>query len=217
MPDLSKHLARAKQSFDKGGCDMALEILGECVEVDPTNLEIYKLLIPVARRKAKESNGKSSFFSNMKMPVFSTDPHKQFASSIKQLGKTAEAKAMADSMEAAIKLAGTIRGMNDVAILLGEEFRATGMFSDKVLFQLGHLYHGKYEASAGKDADALERAIKAMTELERHKPDHPEAGRTLKNWMAQKSISSRGAAQSGGRYRCRPPAGDGQPHHPHRG
>lgn len=202
MPDLSKHLARAKQSFDKGGCDMALEILGECVDVDPTNLDIYKLLIPVAKRKAKERSGKSSFFSmgGMKMPAFSTDPHKQFSSAIKQLGKTGDTKAIAEAMEAAVKLSSSIRGMTEVAIFLGEEFRATGMFSDKVLFQLGHLYYERNKASGGKDVDALDRAIKTMGELERAKPDHPEAGRTVKNWMAQKAFKTRGAAQ-GADYR----------------
>ena len=51
MPDLTKHLTRAKQLFDKGACDDALTILGECIEVDPANVEIFKLLIPISRRK----------------------------------------------------------------------------------------------------------------------------------------------------------------------
>lgn len=197
MPDLSKHLARAKQAFDKGGCDMALEILGECVDVDPTQVEIYKLLLPVSRRKAKEGSGKTSFFGAFKVPVLSSDPHKQFAAAIKQLGKTGDSKALADAMEAAVKLAGSIRAMGDVAIFLGEEFRNSGMFNDKVLYSLGHLYNERFKASGSKDADALERAIKVMSELERAKPDHPDAGRTVKNWMAQRSIVSRGAAQTG--------------------
>jgi tetratricopeptide (TPR) repeat protein len=197
MPDLTKHLTRAKQLYEKGSCDDALIILGECIDVDPANVEIYKLLLPVSRRKAKESGGKTSFFGSLKMPVMSADPHKQFAAAAKQLGKVGDAKSLAATLEAAVKLAGTVKAMADVAIFLGEEFKNTGMFNDKVLWLLSHQYYERFKASGSKDVESLNRAIKVMGELGRNMPNHPEASRLEKNWMALQASSTRsGAAQS---------------------
>ncbi|MBN8525643.1 MAG: hypothetical protein J0M02_09930 [Planctomycetes bacterium] len=208
MPDLTKHLTRAKQLFEKGACDDALTILGECIDVDPTNVEIYKLLIPVSRRKAKEAGGKTSLFGSLKMPVMSTDPHKQFAGAAKQLGKQGDPKSLAATMEAAVKLAATVKGMVDVAIFLGEEFKSTGMFNDKVLWMLGQQYYERFKASGNKDAESLNKAIKAMGELARNMPSHPEAGRTEKNWMALQAQTMRGMAAQGGDYRSQVASSD---------
>ncbi len=203
MPDLSKHLARAKQLFDKGNCDDALLILGECLDIDPANVDIYKQLLPVAKRKAKEAAGKTSFFGlgSLKMPAMTGDPHKQFAAAAKHYGKVGDPKALAGVLDAAIKLAATIKPMSDVAIYLGEEFRSTGMFNDKVLWALAHQYMERFNASGKKDDAALESALKVMGELDRAMPNHPEAGRTVKNWMAMKSMMVRNTAGQSGDYR----------------
>ncbi len=191
MPDLTKHLTRAKQLFDKGACDDALTILGECVEVDPANVEIFKLLVPISRRKAKETGGKTSLFASLKMPVMSTDPHKQFVAAAKQLGKMGDPKSLAAAIEAAMKLSATVKPVADVAIFLGEEFRNTGMFNDKVLWQLAHMYMERFNNSGKKDDAALEKAITTMTALEKAMPNHAEAGRTVKNWHAMQSMQRR--------------------------
>lgn len=201
MPDLTKHLNRAKQLFEKGACDDALSILGECIDIDPANVEIYKLLVPVARRKAKEAGGKTSFFGGISMPVLSSDPHKQFSSAAKQLGKAGDPKALAAAMEAAVKLSASLKAMADVAIHLGEEFRATGMFSDKVLWQLAHMYMERFNASGKKDEAALEKALKTLGDLDKAMPSHAEAGRTLKNWMAMRSMLVRSSAGAATDYR----------------
>lgn len=203
MPDLTKHLARAKQSFDKGGCDMALEILGECIDVDPANLEIYKLLMPVAKRKYKETGGKTGLFGGLKLSMTS-DPHKQFAAAAKAVGKCCDAKNLAAAVEAAAKLAATLKGMSDIAIFFGEEFRATGMFNAAVLWTLAHQYYERHKASGSKDIESLDRAIKVMGDLGKAMPNHPEASRTEKNWMAyraQVQRASAGQAGQAGDYR----------------
>ncbi len=201
MPDLTKHLTRAKQLFDKGACDDALTILGECIDVDPANVEIFKLLMPIARRKAKEAGGKTSLFGSIKIPVMSGDPHKQFAAAAKQLGKQGDNKSLAAAMEAAGKLSATIKPVADVAIYLGEEFRNTGMFNDKVLWQLAHLYMERFNSSGKKDDVALEKALATMGALDKAMPNHPEAGRTVKNWMAMQSMQKRNTAGQAADYR----------------
>lgn len=203
MPDLTKHLTRAKQLFDKGACDDALTILGECIEVDPANVEIFKLLIPISRRKAKEAGGKTSLFGSLKMPVMSTDPLKQFAAAAKQLGKMGDPKSLAAAVEAAVKLSATVKPVADVAIFLGEEFRHTGMFNDKVMWQLAQMYYERDKNSGKKDDAALEKAIQTMGALDKAMPSHAEAGRTVKNWLAEQSMRRRNQAsgQSTGDYR----------------
>jgi len=201
MPDLTKHLTRAKQLFDKGACDDALIILGECIDVDPANVEIYKLLLPISRRKAKEAGGKTSIFGSLKMPVMSSDPHKQFAGAARQLGKMGDPKSLAATMEAAVKLAATLKPVADVAIYLGEEFKNTGLLNDKVLWQLAHMYMERFNNSGKKDEAALEKALATMTALDRAMPNHAEAGRTLKNWMAMRSMLVRGGANQATDFR----------------
>ncbi len=201
MPDLTKHLNRAKQLFEKGACDDSLTILGECIEVDPANIEIFKLIIPIARRKAKESGGKTSFFGGLKMPTMSSDLHKNFVAAAKQLGKQGDPKSLAAAMEAASKLAVTVKPVADVAIFLGEEYRHTGLFNDKVLWQLAHLYMERFNHSGKKDDEALDKAIQTLTALEKAMPTHGEAGRTLKNWHAMQSMQRRSGAGTATDYR----------------
>lgn len=201
MPDLTKHLTRAKQLFDKGACDDALTILGECVEVDPANVEIFKLLMPIARRKAKEAGGKTGIMGSIRIPSFTSDPHKQFVAAAKQLGKMGDPKSLSAAMESAAKLAGTVKAVADVAIFLGEEFRQTGMFNDKVLWQLANMYMERFNNSGKKDDAALEKAITTMSSLEKAMPHHPEAGRTVKNWHALQSITKRSTAGQATDYR----------------
>lgn len=202
MPDLSKHLNRAKQLFEKGATDDALTILGECIDIDPANLEIYRILVLIARRRAKETGGKTSLFGGLgglKLP--GGDPHKAFSAAARQYGKQGDSKSLISAFEAAAKLAGTVKAMAEIAVFLGEEFRATGMFNDKVLWMLAHQYMARFTASGQKDGEALDKALKTMGELDRAMPSHAEAGRTVKNWMAMKSMSARGAGAAKDDYR----------------
>jgi tetratricopeptide (TPR) repeat protein len=59
----------------------------------------------------------------------------------------------------------------------------------------------RFNASGKKDDAALESALKVMGELDRAMPNHPEAGRTVKNWMAMKSMMVRNTAGQAGDYR----------------
>lgn len=197
MPDLSKHLARAKQAYEKGSCDLALETLNECVEVDPTQIEIYKILLPAARRRAKEG-GKAGLLDGLGglTGLIGKDPHKAFCAAIKRLGRNPDAKVIADAAEAAQKMAQSgVKPMIEVAIHLYEEFRASKLFSEKVLWNLANLH--KEKAKSG-DLGSLDMAIKVLHELDRHMPNHIEAGRTLKNWEAERSMRMRqGGGQPG--------------------
>ncbi len=196
MPDLTKHLTRAKQLFDKGACDDSLTILGECIDVDPANIEIYKLLMPISRRKAKEAGGKTSLFGSLKMPVMSSDPLKQFASAAKQLGKMGDPKSLIAAMESAVKLAATLKPMADIAIFFGEEFKTTGLFNDKVLWNLAHMYMERFNSTGKKDEPTLEKALGTLGALVKAVPHHPEAGRTLTNWQAMRSMLVRSSGTS---------------------
>ena len=60
MVDLSKHLQRARQALERRQYDIAIEVCLECQEIDPTNLENYRLLVDSAKRRAREG-GKKGF------------------------------------------------------------------------------------------------------------------------------------------------------------
>ncbi|MBA3685330.1 MAG: tetratricopeptide repeat protein [Planctomycetes bacterium] len=201
MVDLSKHLARAKQALDKRNFDMAIEITEECQEVDPTNVEVVRLLVEAARRRAKESGKSGGLFGmgTVSMPTLSKDPHKQLTGAIKRAGKAPDAKGFAAAGDAAYRIyQGGTKQISEVAIFLYEEVRATGMFNGDVLFNLAHLYYEKFKNSGNTDGEALDKALKTMGELERAVPNHTEAGRLLKNWEASKSMLARQSKASGG-------------------
>jgi tetratricopeptide (TPR) repeat protein len=202
MVDLSKHIARMKQATERRQWDLAIEVGMECQEVDPINLEIYKLLVEAAKRKAKES-GKKGMLGGLGMPSFSKDPHKQLSQAIKKLSQGPDVKTFAAAGDAALKVHQTgLKAIADVAILLYEEVRSTGLFNPEVLWNLANLYYSRFQQT--KDADALEKALKTMAELERAMPNHPEAARSIKNWEAMRSMTKRANAagsSSGGDYR----------------
>lgn len=202
MVDLSKHLAKAKQAMERRNWEMAIAIAEECQEVDPVNLEVYRMLVDAAKRQAKES-GKKGFLGGISMPSFSKDPQKQLTAAIKKVAASPDAKAFAAAGEAAMKVHQSgVKAAVDVAIFLYEEVRATGLFNEDALWNLSNLYFAKFQDS--KDSEYLERALKTMGELERAKPNHPEAGRTIKNWEAMRSMAKRtqaGAAGGAADYR----------------
>lgn len=187
MVDLSKHLIRARQSLDRRQYDYVLEQMEECLDLDPTNLEVHKMLLESARKKAKEG-AKTSMFGSMSMPSLSSDPHKKLIAQAKRLGKNPEPKVLADVALAAQEMAVKIKPMIEVAVYYYEEFINTGLFNDKVLWQLAAIYQGKGE---------LDRAIKLLRDLERAQPNHAEAGRTIKNWEAMRSMTQRSTAVGG--------------------
>jgi tetratricopeptide (TPR) repeat protein len=156
--------------------------------------------MPVAKRKYKETGGKTGLFGGLKLSMTS-DPHKQFAAAAKAVGKCCDAKNLGAVVEAAAKLAATLKGMNEVAIFFGEEFRATGMFNGTVLWTLANQYYERHKVSGAKDIESLDRAIKVMGDLGKAMPNHPEASRTEKNWMAYRAQVQRASAGQASDYR----------------
>ena len=187
MVDLSKHLTRARQSLDRRQFDYVLEQMEECLDLDPTNLDVHKMLLEAARKKAKEG-AKTSLFGSISIPSLTSDPHKKLIAQAKRLGKNPEPKVLADIAAAAQEMSLKVKPMLEVAIYYYEEFLATGLFNDKVLWQLAHIYKGK---------DEVDRGLKLMRDLERAQPNHAEAGRTIKNWEALRSMSQRTTAATG--------------------
>jgi tetratricopeptide (TPR) repeat protein len=144
-------------------------------------------LMGAARKKAKEG-AKTSLFGSMSMPSLTKDPHKLLVAQAKRLGKGPEPKVIADVAAAAQAMAVTVKPMIEVAIYYYEEFLASGLFNDKVLWSLSHIYRDKGE---------LDKGIKLLRDLERAQPNHPEASRTIKNWEAARSMTQRTAAVQG--------------------
>ena len=187
MGDLSKHILKAKQSLDKRQYDYVLQVMEECLDLDPANLDVHRLSMDAARKRAKEG-AKTSLFGSMSMPSLTKDPHKLLVAQVKRLGKSPEPKVIADVAVAAQALAATVKPMIEVAIYYYEEFIASGLFNDKVLWNLAHIYRDKGE---------LDKAIKLLRDLEKAQPNHPEASRTIKNWEAARSMTQRTAAVQG--------------------
>lgn len=197
MVDLSRNITRAKQAIDKRSYDLAIEVCRECQELDPRNLDVYKTLVDAAKRKYKENGGKTSLFGSIKIPTMSSDPQKQLSGAIQMLAKVPDVKNFAMAGDCAAKLAqGGQKGMNDVAIYLYEEARSTGLFNPDVLFNIANLYFERFKET--KAPEALDAALKAITELERAKPDHPSASKLARDWNAAKSMVSRVEKQAGG-------------------
>ncbi len=206
MVDLSKHLARAKQAIERRNWALALETCEQCLDVDPANLEVYKLHLDASKRKAKESD-KKSLLGSMSMPVMSKDPHKQLIGAMKRVATNPDAKTIASAGDAAQKVYKSgIKTMLDVAIFLYEEMKASGLFNAEVLWNLSNLYFDKFNVA--KDQAFLDKAIKTMGELERAMPNHAEASRTIKNWEARRSMEKRNTAGTGGDYRSQLSSGD---------
>ena len=199
MVDISKHLAKMQQAIERRNWPLALEIGEECMDVAPAEVQLYKLYVDAAKRKAKESD-KKSMFGTMSMPGFSKDPLKLLIGAMKKVAASPDAKTLAaagDAARSAYK-AGT-KPMVEPAIYLYEEMVATGLFNGEVLWNLGNLYFERFLDK--KDAASLELALKTMAKLEAAMPNHPEAGRTLKNWEARKSMEKRNQAGAAGDYR----------------
>jgi len=192
MADLTKALQHARQALDKRNYDLCLEQCEQLQEIDPVQLEIYKLQVEAAKKKSKESGKTSGFMSlaTVSMPALSKDPHKLLSASFKRVSKTPDLKSFAMAGDSAAKLAQTgIKAMNDVAIFYYEEARATGLFNADVLFSVGNLYFNKFKET--NDAATLEKALKAIIELERAKPDHPTASKLARDWQAANSMMAR--------------------------
>lgn len=194
MPDLSKHLLRAKQAIERRGYDLAIEICLECQEVDPANLENLNLLLEAAKRRAKAGGGKGF------IPVvcLSSDPQKKLSSALKRMAKSPDLKSLAAAGEAAQKaFESGAKSLLEVGIVLYEEAKATGLFNEPVLWNLAHLYLAKFDQT--KEKEPLNKAIITMEELARAVPSHPQAKRLIKNWEAMRSMTRRGEAQTGQR------------------
>jgi tetratricopeptide (TPR) repeat protein len=186
MVDLSKQLARAKQSLDRRNYDLAIEVCLECQEVDPANIDALKLLIEAANRKAKE--GKKGFgglgFS------LSRDPQKALSAALRSYSKSPDVKTCLAVGDAAVKVfEDGFKGAIDVATLFYDEGAKQGLFNEKLAWNRAHGHFTRFQST--KDFASLDAAIEAINELARAKPNHPEAGRTLKNWEATRSMSAR--------------------------
>lgn len=189
MVDLSKPLQRAQQGIERRNWALTIEICQECIDIEPAELQIYRLMLEAARRKAKEQ-GKASLWSTMRIPALTKDPHKLFSASMARMADNYESKTLLSAAEAANNLAKTMKPMSEVAILLLEEYKNSGLFNAQALWDLGHLYYDKFNRDKTKVED-LDRAIKTIAELEKAKPDHPEASRLVKNWEAARSLHGR--------------------------
>jgi tetratricopeptide (TPR) repeat protein len=193
MPDLSKHLARAKQALERRQYDLTIEVCWECVDIAPDQLEFHSLHLDAARRKAKES-GRKSLIPSISMS-FTKDPHKLLVAAFKKVSANVENKSLAEMGDAALKLSYSLKSMADIAIYYYEEIRKSGMFNDKVLWNLGHVYFDKFkEVNKTNKPDSkqwLEKAILVMTELEKAMPQHNEAPKMVKNWEALRSMERR--------------------------
>jgi tetratricopeptide (TPR) repeat protein len=199
MVDISKHLQKMQQAIERRNWALALEIGEECMDVAPAEVQLYKLYVDASKRKAKEA-GKAGLFGTMGMPAFSKDPLKLLIAAMKKISGNPDAKALAAAGDAARNAykAGT-KPMIEPAIYLYEEMQATGLFNAEVLWNLGNLYFERFQDK--KDKASLESALKTMAKLEAAMPNHPEAGRTLKNWEARKSMEKRNDAGAAGDYR----------------
>ncbi len=203
MVDLSKHLARAKQSLDRNHFEIVFETIAECVDVDPGNVEVHRILCDAAKRKAKLGD-KAGLFGNLTVaiPSFSKDPQKLFATAVKRLFKVYDNKTLYEcGFTAQQAAAAGAKPMADVAILYYEEARSTGLFHEKCLWNLAHVYIERFKAGGQKDEKLLDNGLRTIHELDRAMPTHPEAGKVLKNWEALKSMLKRNQAGATGDYR----------------
>ncbi|MFW5829089.1 MAG: tetratricopeptide repeat protein [Planctomycetota bacterium] len=202
MVDLSKHMQRANKAIKSRNYDLAIQVCLECQEVDPANLENYEVLLDAARRRQKEGGKKSLFASaNRFMSKLSKDSNKKLTTAVKAMSLGPDDKALGAVGDAAYDCyedSGN-RGMAQVAIYFYEEARRSGLFNEQVLWNLGHVYHSLFSKS--KEPDHLEQAIKAIAELKRNKPNHPDAGRTLQNWEALRSMTKRASGSTAQDYR----------------
>jgi len=89
------------------------------------------------------------------------------------------------------------KGAADVGIFLYEEMRSSGLFNADVLWNPRQPLL-RTASQETKENDSLEKALKTMAELERAVPNHAEAGRTIKNWEALRSMTKRQGAATGG-------------------
>ena len=199
MVDISKHLARMQQAIERRNWPLALEIGEECMDVAPAEVQLYRLYVDAAKRKAKESD-KKSLFGTMSMPGFSKDPLKLLIGAMKRVAVSPDAKSLAAAGDAArnVYKSGT-KAMVEPAIFLYEEMVASGLFNADVLWNLSHLYFERFQDK--KDMASLDLALKTLSKLEVAMPNHPEAGRTLKNWDARKSMEQRNQKGNAGDYR----------------
>jgi tetratricopeptide (TPR) repeat protein len=199
MPDLSKHLARAKQALERRQYDLAIEICWECVDIAPDQLDFHSLHLDAARRKAKES-GRKSLIPSLGGLSFTKDPHKQLVIAFKKVSSNVDNKSLAELGDASLKLSYTLKSMSDIAIYYYEEIRKSGMFNDKVLWNLGHVYYEKFKevnkTNKPESKPWLEKAILVMTELEKAMPQHNEAPKMVKNWEALRSMERRNEGNS---------------------
>lgn len=204
MPDLTKHLARAKQALERRNYDLAIEQCEQCVDIAPDELDFHQIHLDAARRKAKETGGNRWGLGGMSLGL-TKDPHKQLMAAFKKVAHAPENKAIAEAGDAALKLSQTVKSMAPVAIFYYEEIRKSGLFNDKVLWNLAHVYFERFQEVSKKDAQAakqwLEKAINTMAELEKAMPQHVEAPKVVKNWEAQRSILRRNESGSAGEYR----------------
>ncbi len=192
MVDLSKHHEKIKHAIDRRNYDLAIALALECQEIEPYNLETYRLLVDGAKRRQREG-GKNKLSLGLSL---SSDPHKKLSVAIKKMAGNPSMKTFKAAGDAAHAIfeAERNRAASDVAVFLYEEAKATGLFSDKLLWNMAQHYYNRYKAY--KDYEALDHAVDRMRELVAAAPKHPDAGRTLSAWQANQSMESRNRRKS---------------------
>ena len=197
MVDLTKHMDRARQTLDRRNYDLAIEVCLDCQDIDPMNVEPYRILSDASKRKAQESGKKGGVSLGLRL---SKDPHKLLTACVKKITKSPDMKAFLEAGQAAKVIADDGQPkMLPVAILLFNEGHALGLFDDVLLWDLANAHYSKFQVT--KDAEDLQNALNVMGELERAMPSHPEATRTIKNWEAMRSISRRNEGGAASDYR----------------
>jgi tetratricopeptide (TPR) repeat protein len=129
-------------------------------------------------------------FGGLSVPTMSKDLQKQLTGAVKRVSRTPDAKAFTAAGDAANKLVQSgSKAMADIAVFFYEEVRSTGLFNGEALYSLATLYFERFKET--KEAEALDRALKTMAELERAVPNHPTASKQMREWEAAKSMVAR--------------------------
>jgi len=194
MVDLSKHLERMRQAIERRNYALAIQVGCECQEVDPNNLDLYKLLLDAAKRQVREGGKKGLSLGGLSL---SRDPYKVLSTAVKKVVGNPDVKTLKAAGDAAGKVFenGNARAA-DVGLLFYEEALDSGLYNEKLIWDAAHLYFAKYRSV--HDVESLDRAIATLTKIVQANPKHSEAGKVLHSWQATRSMEVQKQKKEGG-------------------
>lgn len=188
-------------AMERGSLDMAIDLLSQCVELEPALLQAWKFLRAAEIRRAKDKGGggfSRTFSTTRGMPRYV-----RAMAAIKS-GKPFQAVSLAESLlrddplnPKFMKLFGkaaTAAGIPEAGVQTLEIGQDHFPENTEILNQLGSLY---LETGRTKDARAI---FEKLCEIA---PNSPDAVKMLKDAMALDSLASDGWEQAadGGSYR----------------